>query len=114
MFDSLGFDTRCVRAGEGPSPQYRAHTTPIYQTSTFEFDSAEQAAAVFSGKEAGYKYIRMAPNTPTHQAFVQKLAAEGVKAGASGPQRVRFVTHYGVTADDVRKAVQACRRALAA
>jgi methionine-gamma-lyase len=82
MNDSLSFGTRCVHAGESPSPKYRSHTTPIYQTSTFEFDSAEQAAALFSGKEAGYKYIRMAPNTPTHQAFVQKLASlEGGEMG---------------------------------
>jgi methionine-gamma-lyase len=82
MFEHSGFGTRCVHAGEGPSPPYRAHTTPIYQTSTFVFDSAEQAAAVFSGKEAGYKYIRSAPNTPTHQTFVQKLAS--LEGGESG------------------------------
>jgi methionine-gamma-lyase len=82
MFEFSGFGTRCVHAGERPSPHHRAHTTPIYQTSTFVFDSVEQAAAVFSGKEAGYKYIRSAPNTPTHHAFVQKLAS--LEGGESG------------------------------
>jgi len=67
----LGFGTRCVHAGEGHNP-YGAHSTPIYQTSTYVFENAEQAAAIFSGKE-GYRYIRSAPNTPTHAAFVEKI-----------------------------------------
>lgn len=70
----MGFGTRCVRAGEGENANH-AHTTPIYQTSTYTFDSAEQAAAVFSGKEAGYKYIRSPPNTPTHAAFIEKICS---------------------------------------
>ncbi len=69
-----GFGTHCVRAGERENA-YRAHTTPIYQTSTYTFDSAEQAAAVFSGKEEGYKYVRSPPNTPTHAAFIEKICS---------------------------------------
>jgi len=67
------FDTLCVHAGEGPDPQYGAHTTPIYQTSTFVFKDAEQAAARFAGTEQGYIYMRVAPHTPTHAAFVRRL-----------------------------------------
>ncbi|NPV61883.1 MAG: aminotransferase class I/II-fold pyridoxal phosphate-dependent enzyme [Methanotrichaceae archaeon] len=66
------FGTRCVHVGEGRDP-FRAHATPIYQTSTFFFESAEQAAAVFSGKEEGYRYIRSPPNSPTHLAFLDKI-----------------------------------------
>jgi len=84
MKEDLSFGTRCVHAGEGPSPEYRAHTTPIYQTSTFLFDSAEQADAVFSGKEPGYRYVRSPPNTPTHAAFIEKMKSlEGGEAGLS-------------------------------
>jgi methionine-gamma-lyase len=71
---SMKFGTRCVHAGE-ERDCYRAHTTPIYQTSTFFFESAEQAEAVFSGRMEGYKYIRSAPNTPTHAAFIEKLCS---------------------------------------
>ena len=38
------FATRCVHTGEGHNP-FGAHATPIYQTSTYVFESAEQAAA---------------------------------------------------------------------
>lgn len=74
MDKKTGFGTRCVRAGEGGNA-YHAHATPIYQTSTYTFDSAEQAASVFSGKEAGYRYIRSPPNTPTHAAFLEKICS---------------------------------------
>ena len=67
------FGTRCVHAGEGHNP-FGAHATPIYQTSTYAFESAEQAAAVFSGGP-GYRYIRSPPNTPTHAAFIEKICS---------------------------------------
>jgi len=74
------FGTRCIHAGDGRDP-FRAHATPIYQTSTFFFDNAEQAAAVFSGEESGYRYIRSPPYTPTHQAFLDKICSlEGAEA----------------------------------
>ncbi|MDD1751415.1 MAG: aminotransferase class I/II-fold pyridoxal phosphate-dependent enzyme [Methanothrix sp.] len=74
------FGTLCVHAGEGHNP-FGAHATPIYQTSTYVFESAEQAAATFSGGP-GYRYIRSPPNTPTHAAFIDKICSlEGGKAG---------------------------------
>lgn len=76
----MKFDTRCVHAGEGKNP-YGAHATPIYQTSTFVFESAEAAADVFSGKP-GYRYIRSSPNTPTHASFIEKISSlEGGETG---------------------------------
>ena len=82
MKKDMKFGTLCVHAGEAPDPQYGAHTTPIYQTSTFVFENAEQAAARFAGKEQGYIYMRVAPHTPTHAAFVEKMAAlEGGETG---------------------------------
>ncbi|MFA6373880.1 MAG: aminotransferase class I/II-fold pyridoxal phosphate-dependent enzyme [Methanothrix sp.] len=73
MEKELSFATRCVHAGEGHNP-FGAHATPIYQTSTYVFESAEQAAAAFSGGP-GYRYIRSAPNTPTHAAFLDKICS---------------------------------------
>jgi len=78
-----GFGTRCVHAGEGRNP-YGAHATPIYQTSSFSFDSSEEAEALFSGKQSGYVYVRAPPGTPTHFAFTEKLVSlEGGEAGIS-------------------------------
>ncbi len=78
----MRFATRCVHAGEGHNP-HGAHATPIYQTATFVFESAEQAAETFSGGP-GYKYIRSPPHTPTHAAFVEKISSlEEGEAGAA-------------------------------
>ena len=80
----LKFGTLCVHAGERPDPTCGAHTTPIYQTSTFVFDSAEQGAARFAGDEEGYIYARLTPNTPTHAVLIEKIAAlEGAETGQS-------------------------------
>lgn len=76
----LKFGTRCVHAGEGHNP-FGAHATPIYQTSTYVFESADAAAEIFSGAQ-GYRYIRSPPHTPTHAAFIEKICSlEGGKAG---------------------------------
>jgi hypothetical protein len=82
MKQEIKFGTQCVHAGEAPDPSYGAHTIPIYQTSTFVFETAEQSASRFAGEEKGYIYSRLVPNTPTHAAFVEKiLALEGDEAG---------------------------------
>jgi methionine-gamma-lyase len=80
MEKELNFATRCVHTGEGHNP-FGAHATPIYQTSTYVFESAEQAAAAFSGGP-GYRYIRSSPNTPTHAAFLDKICS--LEGGAAG------------------------------
>jgi methionine-gamma-lyase len=78
----MKFGTLCVHAGERPDPSSGAHTTPIYQTSTFVFDTAEQGAARFAGEEDGYTYARLMPNTPTHAVLIEKIAAlEGAETG---------------------------------
>ena len=69
----MKFGTLCVHAGERPDPSSGAHTAPIYQTSTFVFDSAEQGAARFAGEEDGYIYSRLMPNTPTHTVLIEKI-----------------------------------------
>ncbi|MCL7413560.1 MAG: PLP-dependent aspartate aminotransferase family protein, partial [ANME-2 cluster archaeon] len=87
------FGTQCVHAGEAPDPSYGAHTIPIYQTSTFVFDSAQQGAARFSGEEKGYIYARVAPNTPTHAALVEKIAAlEGGETGQTFSSGMAAIT----------------------
>jgi len=70
----LRLGTRCVRAGEGSNP-FGAHATPIYQTSTYVFESIERAEGVFSKAEPGYSYIRSPPCTPTHAAFIEKICS---------------------------------------
>lgn len=93
MKNRLKFDTQCVHAGEAPDPSYGAHTAPIYQTSTFVFDNAQQGAARFAGEEEGYIYTRVVPNTPTHAALVKKIAAlEGGETGQTFSSGMAAIT----------------------
>ena len=55
--NSLGMDTLCIHGGHTPESN-RAHLTPIYASSTYTFDSAEQSIALFKGEEKGYIYSR--------------------------------------------------------
>ncbi|MBE0524896.1 MAG: PLP-dependent transferase [Methanosarcinales archaeon] len=93
MKKEKNFSTQCVHAGEAPDPSYGAHTTPIFQTSTFVFDNAQQGAARFTGDEEGYIYARVGPNTPTHAAFVKKIATlEGGETGQAFSSGMAAIT----------------------
>jgi O-succinylhomoserine sulfhydrylase len=80
-----GYATLGVRAAE-PRTEQREHSAAIHATSSFVFDSAAQAAAVFCGEQPGNIYSRF--SNPTVQAFERRLAAleggESCVATASG------------------------------
>ena len=67
-----GFGSAAVHAGHHKDPRH-AHQTPIYATSTFVFDSAEQGMRRFSGQEEGYIYSRW--GNPTITEAEEKIAA---------------------------------------
>lgn len=71
-FSAKGFDTICIHGGHKPENN-RAHLTPIYASSTYTFDSAEQSEAVFKGEEKGYVYGRF--GNPTINEAEEKIAA---------------------------------------
>lgn len=68
---NLGFDTKLVHAGDFEDAHGSA-VTPIYQTSTFAFKSADHGADLFAGKEKGFIYTRI--GNPTIDALENKLA----------------------------------------
>ncbi len=72
-YSKKGFGTKSIHAGNVKDTIYGALTTPIYQTSTFIFDSCEQGGNRFSGKESGYIYSRLA--NPTTSVLEAKIAA---------------------------------------
>ena len=80
-----GMGTIAIHAGQGKNP-FGALSTPIYQTSTFVFDSTEQGGARFAGKEEGYIYSRL--GNPTTIVAEEKIAAlecgEAAAATSSG------------------------------
>jgi len=74
----LKFDTKAIREGYRTT-QEQEHSEAIFLTSSFVFDSAEQAASRFSKEEPGNIYARF--TNPTVDAFEKKLAAlEGAQA----------------------------------
>ena len=82
MLDKMGFGTRAVHAGNVRDTQYGSLTMPIYQTSTFYFDSCEQGGRRFAGEEGGYIYTRL--GNPTTTVLETKIAAlEGGEACAA-------------------------------
>ena len=84
--DSFGFGTKAIHAGNVRDQQYGALTMPIYQSSTFVFDSCEQGGRRFAGAENGYIYTRL--GNPTISVLENKIAAleggEACLATASG------------------------------
>jgi O-succinylhomoserine sulfhydrylase len=78
MNDDYRFETLALRSGIHRS-QFNEHSEAMYLTSSFVFESAAQAAARFSEKEAGFIYSRF--TNPTVSALQERLAAlEGAEA----------------------------------
>lgn len=79
-----GFSTLAIHAGERPDPATHAHNTPIYQTSTYAFETLEQLQNAVD--QNGHIYTRS--SNPTTRRLEEKIAAlEGAEAalvGASG------------------------------
>ncbi len=67
-----GFSSLAVHGGHIKDPMY-AHLTPIYASSTYVYDEAEQGMRRFSGKEEGYIYARW--GNPTMNEAELKIAA---------------------------------------
>jgi methionine-gamma-lyase len=87
-------ETKAVHAGVNPN-EHRAVTPPIYQTSTFAFDTADQGAELFAGRQPGYIYTRML--NPTVQGLEQALASleGGAAALACGSGMAAIHTALG-------------------
>ena len=47
------FETRAIHAGAAPDPTTKARVTPIYQSTSFVFDDADHASALFNLEAAG-------------------------------------------------------------
>lgn len=78
----MKLETLAVHAGCAPDPATNARITPIYQTASYVFDSAEHAANLFSLKEFGNIYSRIM--NPTVDALEKKIAALEGGVGALG------------------------------
>jgi methionine-gamma-lyase len=84
-------ETLAIHAGMEDAPEHGAVSVPIYQSSTFAFESAAQGAARFAGTEPGYRYTRL--GNPTTRALEDAVAAlEGGHAGLGTASGMAAVT----------------------
>ena len=85
MKKEVKFETRAVRTQAGSSDK-KEHSVPIYATSSFVFDNAEEARALFAEEKQGHIYTRY--TNPSNDEFIMKLCSledidDGI-AAASG------------------------------
>ena len=71
--DRLNPDTLALHAGQRPDPATGARATPIYQTTSFVFEDADHAAALFNLEAAGHIYSRIF--NPTVAVLEERIAA---------------------------------------
>ncbi|KAB3533501.1 methionine gamma-lyase [Alkaliphilus pronyensis] len=97
----MGFATKAIHGGYKKN-EVGALATPIYQSSTFVFDSAEQGGNRFAGEECGYIYTRL--GNPTNTQLEEKLAllegAEEAISVASGMGAITSAIWSAVEAGD--------------
>ncbi|MGB8435693.1 MAG: O-acetylhomoserine aminocarboxypropyltransferase/cysteine synthase family protein [Burkholderiales bacterium] len=78
----FGFGTLCLHAGQIPDPATGARAAPLYQTTSFVFDSADHAASLFNLQTFGNVYTRI--SNPTTAMFEERVAAlEGGRAAVA-------------------------------
>ncbi len=91
----FGFDTLSIHAGAQPDPATGARATPIYQTTSYVFEDADHAAALFNLQVFGNIYSRIM--NPTNAVLEERIAAlEGGRAGlavASGHAAQFIIFH---------------------
>jgi O-acetylhomoserine (thiol)-lyase len=77
-----GFDTLCLHAGQIPDAATGARAVPIYQTTSYVFDSPEHAASLFNLQTFGNVYSRL--SNPTVAVLEERVAAlEGGRAAVA-------------------------------
>src|SRR3989337_2685482 len=82
----FGFSPGAIHAGQRPDPETGARAMPIYATTSYVFDDAQQAADLFALQTYGNIYTRI--GNPTTAAFEDRMASLegglGAVATASG------------------------------
>ena len=96
MSNNYKIETNCVQAGWTPK-QGEPRVLPIYQSTTFKYDTSEQMARLFDLEDSGFFYTRL--QNPTNEAVAAKIAAlEGGVAAmlTSSGQAANFFTMINI------------------
>ena len=117
QYKSKNIETNVIHAGRIDDKQFGSLATPLYQTSTFIFDNAEQGGERFAGVKDGYIYTRL--GNPTTRQLEQRVAAmeemDDAAATATGMAAVSAALITNLQAGDhviASKAVYGCSFAL--
>ncbi len=98
-----GFSTRAVHGAKTPPVEQETPSVPLFQTSTFRFDTSEDYAETIAFRKPGYTYTRGYGN-PTVDAFENVMAdlegTEGAFAFASGMAAIHTVVTAHVASGD--------------
>lgn len=92
--DHLKPATLALHAGQQPDPATGARATPIYQTTSFVFEDADHAAALFNLEAAGHIYSRI--SNPTVAVLEERIAALEGGVGALCTSSGQAALHLGV------------------
>lgn len=88
-----GMGTAAIHGSKHETSEH-AHVTPIFATSAFVFDSAEQGMNRFSGKEDGYIYSRFGnPTSAVAEETIAGLEAFGLKDENAQPLQLKALLH---------------------
>lgn len=104
MDKKWGFDTLQIHAGQEPDTDTNSRAVPIYQTTSFVFDSSDQAADLFALAKEGNIYTRIM--NPTTDVFERRMAALeggiGALATASGMAAITYaILNITGTGDEI-------------
>ena len=83
----FGFETLALHAGQIPDPATGARAAPIYQTTSFVFDSADHAASLFNLQTFGNVYSRISNPTVAVFGSAWPRSKPGVPRSPAPPAR---------------------------
>lgn len=99
-----GFSTRALHAGQKPDPATGSRAVPIYQTTSYVFESAQQGSDLFSLSAAGNIYTRiMNPTTAVLEERIADLEGGiGALATASGAAAITYsIMNLAAAGDEI-------------
>ena len=88
------FDTLALHAGQRPDAETGARATPIYQSASFVFESAEAAAGLFNLERTGHVYSRL--SNPTNAVLEERIAVLDLGVGAVAVASGQAAMHLAV------------------
>ena len=102
MSKNYRFETKQLHAGQTVDPVTKSRAVPIYQTTSYVFDSTDHAEALFSLQQPGNIYTRIM--NPTTDVFEQRMAAleggVGALALSSGMMAITYAVLNLASAGD--------------